>query len=207
MKYRIVLPAMIVAVTAMFGGVALAADPPNILVVWGDDIGQSNISAYTHGLMGYETPNIDRIAREGMTFTDYYGEQSCTAGRVVLHHGPERVPHRPVQGRPAGRQGGHAGGGSHHRHGAQGPGLRHRPVRQEPPRRPRRAPADQARLRRVLRQPLPPQRRGRARERGLPRRHGAGRRPDLPREVRPPRRDPLLGRAATASSASRTPAR
>jgi arylsulfatase len=54
---------------------------PNILVVWGDDVGQSNISAYTHGVVGYKTPNIDRIANEGMTFTDYYGEQSCTAGR------------------------------------------------------------------------------------------------------------------------------
>jgi len=54
---------------------------PNILVIWGDDIGQSNISHYTHGLMGYHTPSIDRIAKEGMTFTDYYGEQSCTAGR------------------------------------------------------------------------------------------------------------------------------
>jgi arylsulfatase len=54
---------------------------PNILVIWGDDIGQSNLSCYTHGLMGYQTPNIDRIAREGMTFTDSYGEQSCTAGR------------------------------------------------------------------------------------------------------------------------------
>ena len=57
-------------------------DKPNILVVWGDDVGQSNISAYTHGLVGYKTPNIDRIAGEGMTFTDYYGEQSCTAGRA-----------------------------------------------------------------------------------------------------------------------------
>jgi arylsulfatase A-like enzyme len=54
---------------------------PNILVIWGDDIGQSNISAYTMGMMGYRTPNIDRIASEGMIFTDYYGEQSCTAGR------------------------------------------------------------------------------------------------------------------------------
>ncbi|MCB1772644.1 MAG: sulfatase-like hydrolase/transferase, partial [Gammaproteobacteria bacterium] len=62
-------------------GAAFAADKPNILVVWGDDIGQSNISYFTHGLMGYQTPNIDRIASEGMTFTDYYGEQSCTAGR------------------------------------------------------------------------------------------------------------------------------
>ena len=60
---------------------ATAADKPNILVIWGDDIGQSNISHYTHGLMGYKTPNIDRVASEGMAFTDYYGEQSCTAGR------------------------------------------------------------------------------------------------------------------------------
>jgi arylsulfatase A-like enzyme len=60
------------------------ADKPNILVVWGDDVGQSNISTYTHGLVGYMTPNIDRIAGEGMTFTDYYGEQSCTAGRSTF---------------------------------------------------------------------------------------------------------------------------
>jgi arylsulfatase len=57
-------------------------EPPNILVVWGDDVGQSNISAYTMGLVGYRTPNIDRIADEGTIFTDYYGEQSCTAGRA-----------------------------------------------------------------------------------------------------------------------------
>jgi arylsulfatase len=60
---------------------ANAQDRPNILVIWGDDVGQSNISAYTMGMMGYRTPNIDRIANEGMIFTDYYGEQSCTAGR------------------------------------------------------------------------------------------------------------------------------
>jgi len=65
-------------------GQAVAAEPakPNILVIWGDDIGQSNISAYTKGLVGYRTPNIDRIAEEGIIFTDYYGEQSCTAGRA-----------------------------------------------------------------------------------------------------------------------------
>jgi arylsulfatase len=62
--------------------VANAQDKPNILVIWGDDVGQSNISAYTMGLVGYRTPNIDRIANEGMIFTDYYGEQSCTAGRA-----------------------------------------------------------------------------------------------------------------------------
>ena len=55
---------------------------PNICIIWGDDVGQSNISAYTMGLMGYRTPNIDRIAREGIIFTDYYAEQSCTAGRA-----------------------------------------------------------------------------------------------------------------------------
>src|SRR5215212_6557909 len=54
---------------------------PNVLVIFGDDIGQTNISAYSFGLMGYRTPNIDRIAKEGMMFTDYYAEQSCTAGR------------------------------------------------------------------------------------------------------------------------------
>lgn len=54
---------------------------PNILVIWGDDIGISNLSCYSHGLMGYQTPNIDRLAKEGMMFTDSYGEQSCTAGR------------------------------------------------------------------------------------------------------------------------------
>src|SRR5512147_1534868 len=54
---------------------------PNIVIIWGDDIGQTNVSAYSRGLMGYQTPNIDRVAKEGMLFADYYGEQSCTAGR------------------------------------------------------------------------------------------------------------------------------
>ncbi|MFM8375587.1 MAG: sulfatase-like hydrolase/transferase, partial [Phenylobacterium sp.] len=55
---------------------------PNILIMWGDDIGQSNLSIFTKGMMGYRTPNIDRVAEEGMLFTDYYAEQSCTAGRA-----------------------------------------------------------------------------------------------------------------------------
>jgi len=55
---------------------------PNFLVLWGDDVGQSNLSIFTKGLMGYRTPNIDRIAEEGVLFTDYYAEQSCTAGRA-----------------------------------------------------------------------------------------------------------------------------
>lgn len=57
---------------------------PNIVIIWGDDIGQTNISAYSHGLMGYNTPNIDSIAKDGVLFTDYYGEQSCTAGRAAF---------------------------------------------------------------------------------------------------------------------------
>lgn len=63
---------------------AMAADKPNILIIWGDDVGWFNISAYNHGMMGYKTPNIDRIAGEGVMFTDWYGQQSCTAGRAAF---------------------------------------------------------------------------------------------------------------------------
>jgi arylsulfatase A-like enzyme len=91
------LPAILFAVLTAVGSLApintaqaqqapatSAARPPNILVIFGDDIGQANISAYSHGVMGYRTPNIDRLAREGMMFTDYYAEQSCTAGRSTF---------------------------------------------------------------------------------------------------------------------------
>lgn len=61
-----------------------ATDKPNILVIMGDDIGQTNISAYSMGLVGYQTPNIDQIAKDGVIFTDYYAEQSCTAGRSTF---------------------------------------------------------------------------------------------------------------------------
>src|SRR5262245_53975137 len=72
---------VLIAALALAGAVQAQQKKPNIVVFWGDDIGQSNISAYSHGLMGYKTPNIDRVAKEGMMFTDYYAEQSCTAGR------------------------------------------------------------------------------------------------------------------------------
>ena len=62
--------------------VAQQQQRPNIVIIWGDDIGQSNVSAYSRGMMGYQTPNIDRLANEGVMFTDYYAEQSCTAGRA-----------------------------------------------------------------------------------------------------------------------------
>ena len=76
---------VLTASTALLGagGTAQAADAkkPNIVIIWGDDIGQTDISAYSMGLMGFHTPNIDRVAKEGVIFTDYYAEQSCTAGR------------------------------------------------------------------------------------------------------------------------------
>jgi len=76
-KLKLLLAILLLAVSNSLWG----QNKPNILVIWGDDVGQSNISAYTMGMMGYRTPNIDRIAKEGMIFTDYYSEQSCTAGR------------------------------------------------------------------------------------------------------------------------------
>ena len=63
---------------------AATGDKPNIVFIWGDDIGQSNLSAYSMGVMGYKTPNIDRVAAQGVMFTDYYAEQSCTAGRSAF---------------------------------------------------------------------------------------------------------------------------
>src|SRR5210317_1001531 len=79
-SFKVLLIAAL-AVILSVPALAQKSKKPNILVLWGDDIGQSNISAYTRGMMGYQTPNIDRIAKEGMIFTDYYAEQSCTAGR------------------------------------------------------------------------------------------------------------------------------
>ena len=191
-------------------------DKPNILVIWGDDIGITNLSCYSDGLMGYRTPNIDRIANEGMRFTDSYGEQSCTAGRSsfitgqsVFRTGLSKVGHAR---RAVGLQ-------------AEDPtiaellknhGYATGAVRQEPPRRPERVPPDGARLRRVLREPLPPERRGGSGGPGLPERSTASsgsasasaraaccaarRRP------RTTRRSTRAG-AASASSGSRTRAR
>jgi arylsulfatase A-like enzyme len=69
----------------------MAAKKPNILILWGDDIGIANISKYTNGLMGYRTPNIDRVANEGGLFTDYYSQQSCTAGRACFIAGQNPI--------------------------------------------------------------------------------------------------------------------
>ena len=78
------LIALAMATTSMSSAVAQQPQKPNILVIMADDIGYWNISAYNRGMMGYRTPNIDRIANEGAIFTDYYGQQSCTAGRAAF---------------------------------------------------------------------------------------------------------------------------
>ena len=83
---------LLAAGAALFSAIASAqaADKkPNILVIWGDDIGLWNISAYSKGMTGYRTPNIDRIAKEGAIFTDWYGQQSCTAGRAAFITGQQ----------------------------------------------------------------------------------------------------------------------
>ncbi|MEE4143839.1 MAG: sulfatase-like hydrolase/transferase, partial [Halieaceae bacterium] len=83
MKIHLILYVLLWALLSAAGARA-ASEKPNILVIWGDDIGWSNISAYHRGMLGGTTPNIDRIASEGALFTDYYGEQSCTAGRSAF---------------------------------------------------------------------------------------------------------------------------
>src|SRR6202162_2951437 len=77
--------------TFLASNVFAQAKKPNILIIWGDDIGQFNISAYNMGMMGYKTPNIDRIAKEGALFTDWYGQQSCTAGRSAFITGQSPI--------------------------------------------------------------------------------------------------------------------
>src|ERR1700741_1908272 len=69
----------------------MATKKPNILIIWGDDIGWVNIIANKNGIMGYRTPNIDRVAKEGALFTDWYGQQSCTAGRAAFITGQSPI--------------------------------------------------------------------------------------------------------------------
>jgi len=89
-----VIIAVILALVIVFSSIQVFAanqEKPNILVIMADDIGITNISAYSKGLMGYGTPNIDRVANEGMIFTDYYAEQSCTAGRSTFITGQSTI--------------------------------------------------------------------------------------------------------------------
>ena len=174
---------------------------PNILVIWGDDIGWYNISAYNLGLMGYRTPNIDRIASEGALFTDWYGQQSCTAGRAAFLTGqtPVRTGLTKV-----GLPGADLGLKEEDPTIAgllKNQGYMTGPVRQEPSGRPRRAHADPSRLRRVLRQPLPPERRGGAGESRL------SERPGVQGKVRAAGRDQVDRQSGWQRRRSRTPAR
>ncbi len=82
---------LIVLLAFLTATVGYSQKKPNILVIWGDDIGWFNISAYNMGMMGYQTPNIDRIAKEGAIFTDWYGQQSCTAGRAAFLTGQSPI--------------------------------------------------------------------------------------------------------------------
>lgn len=93
MKQTIAKLAAATFLTAAFlsGASAQTPEKPNILVIWGDDIGGFNISAYNRGMMGYRTPNIDRLATEGTLFTDWYGQQSCTAGRAAFITGQSPI--------------------------------------------------------------------------------------------------------------------
>ena len=91
-RANILLSALTAVGISMTFGVAWAQqEKPNILIIWGDDIGQFNVSAFNMGMMGYKTPNIDRLAAEGALFTDWYGQQSCTAGRAAFITGQSPI--------------------------------------------------------------------------------------------------------------------
>ena len=167
--------------------IAQDAAKPNILVIFGDDIGWFNASAYNSGLMGYQTPNIDSIGQEGAMFTDWYAQQSCTAGRAAFITGQSPIRTGLTKVGLPGADVGLQAGDPTIAAVAEAAWLRNRTVRQEPSRRPRQIPADGPWLRRVLRQPLPSQCRRGAGERRLPER------PRIPGEVRPARRVACLG--------------
>ena len=155
--------ALAVSSFLLAGGVTTtqAQAKPNIVVIMGDDIGMWNIGAYHRGMMAGRTPNLDKIAKEGMLFTDYYAEASCTAGRANFITGELPIRTGMTTVGQAGAPIGLPAEAVHHRHRAEIDGLRHRPVRQEPPRRQERVPAHGPWLRRILRLSLSPRRDGR----------------------------------------------
>jgi arylsulfatase len=126
--------ACIAFLTLVFCAPAFAADKPNILIIWGDDIGVYNVGAYNRGAMGYNTPNIDSIANEGILFTDSYGQNSCTAGRSTFITGqsPFRTGLLKV-GLPGAKEGISEKERSNHRRTTQTAGLYDSPVWQESP--------------------------------------------------------------------------
>ena len=135
-RMRGLAAALFLAFTTVAAPSALAqGKKPNILVIFGDDIGTWNVSAYSLGMMG-KTPNIDRIGKEGIVFTDHYGQPSCTAGRAAFIMGqmPLRTGMTTI-GIPGSTRGIQKVGPDA-RGGAQDAGLCHGAVRQEPSRRP-----------------------------------------------------------------------
>jgi arylsulfatase len=92
-RFLTLIGATLVLGLETFVAPAMAQDRPNIVAIWGDDVGFWNVGAYSRGMMGYQTPNIDRIANEGALFTDVYAQQSCTAGRAafILGQSPFRT--------------------------------------------------------------------------------------------------------------------
>ena len=125
----------------------MPANKPNFLIIWGDDIGYWNISHYSKGMMGYPTPNIDRIAQEGATFTDWYGQQSCTAGRASFICGQNPIRTGLTKVGMPGATVGLAKAGPDDRRAAEAARVCHRSVREEPSWRSKRVPADRAWLR------------------------------------------------------------
>ena len=135
MRFNLFKLLTLVLATALCGP-ALAQAPakkPNILIIWGDDIGQFNISAYNMGMMGYRTPNIDRIAKEGAVFTDWYGQQSCTAGRAAFITGQSPIRTGLTKVGLPGAPEGMKKEDPTIADAVTSAGLHDRPVRQEPP--------------------------------------------------------------------------
>ena len=131
---------------------------PNILFIMGDDVGWFNIGAYHRGIMSGKTPNLDKLAARRHVVHRLLRRGQLHGRPGQLHHRRDSPAHGPDDRGTGRRRRRHPGPGLHPRHRPQGAGLRHRPVRQEPPRRPEQVSADGARLRRVLRLPVPPRR-------------------------------------------------
>ena len=133
-KSRTIITALagILIILTWIASPVAALDKPNIVVIMGDDIGWSNIGAYHRGIMSGKTPNIDKLAEQGMMFTDYYAEASCTAGRANFITGQLPIRTGLTTVGMAGLAIGYARCGPHDRHRPQGHGLRHGAIRQEP---------------------------------------------------------------------------
>ena len=162
-------------------GPAAAQQKPNIVVIMGDDIGMWNIGAYHRGMMAGRTPNLDKLAKEGMLFTDYYAEASCTAGRANFITGELPIRTGMTTVGQAGAKIGIPAEALHDRHGAQGAWAMPPASSARTTWATQRVPAHRPRLRRVLRLPLSPRRDGGpgasrlsagAAERGRPAQHG-----------------------------------